>query len=141
MTLIHQSTDQGVIENLKAYYLCRRSAQTVEAIGRDTVKTSQKLYIYQAILNTANGWAEFTQICLHAVWKTLSTIIWDVHYSYTTSHTNDSILISSFINNKCNTSNYSESIDGKHCCNRYPPQSVLLYYNYMAHHLTIILLE
>jgi hypothetical protein len=31
----------------------------------------QNIKIYQAILNIAKAWAEVTQICLNAVWKTL----------------------------------------------------------------------
>jgi hypothetical protein len=55
-------------------YLRRTFAQAVEAIDRDTGKTLRdfcKSYnIYQAILNIAKAWAEVTQICLNAVWKT-----------------------------------------------------------------------
>jgi hypothetical protein len=74
-TLILQPMHQGVIAIFKAYYLRRTFAQAVEAIDRHTGKILRDFWrsynIYQAILNIAKAWAEVTQICLNAVWKTL----------------------------------------------------------------------
>nr|XP_023648729.1 tigger transposable element-derived protein 1-like isoform X2 [Paramormyrops kingsleyae] len=70
-----QPMDQGVIANLKAYYLCATFAQAVAAIDENLDTTFVDFWksynIYHAIRNIEKAWAEVSQACMNNVWKKL----------------------------------------------------------------------